>query len=305
MWLANPLESPLLWPTAGVVGGIWVVALLGLLAKERRRLRTWRRSELFQRQLTWGWIAPTFTVCVLSGWLPTLALVALMVFQGLREYGRLTGLPRMYRWALLGAGLLVLPAALLSTSAFYVLPVLLFLVATLQPVLVQDAQAGVRHLAFAVFGGGYVAWLLGHLLLIGTHMPDGNGLLLALGLAVALSDIFAFVLGKAFGRHKLAPRLSPNKTWEGLAGNMVGASLGVLAMSFALPDGLPWYGAPLLAAAIGLGCAWGDLLESAIKRGAGVKDAGDWLQGFGGLLDRIDSMIIAAPLSYYLVLWMA
>ncbi len=300
MWLANPLDSPLLGPTVRVLASVLGVALLGLLIKERRRLRQWRQNELLQRLLTWAWIAPLYTLAVLSGWLPTLAFVSLIVTQGLREYAQVSGLPHLYRWVLLGAGLLAAPAALISPFAFYALPALLLLVATWQPILAQDPQAGVRHLAFAVFGWGYLAWLLAHFMLARLYLPGGDGLLLALGLAVALSDVAAFVLGKSLGRHKLAPKLSPNKTWEGLAGNLVGAALGVLLMRFALPSGLPWFFAPFLALAIGLGAAWGDLLESALKRGFQVKDAGDWLPGFGGLLDRIDSLVIATPLAYYL-----
>ncbi|MBI4198391.1 MAG: phosphatidate cytidylyltransferase [Chloroflexi bacterium] len=312
MWLANPMASPLLWPTAVIIGCVMGAALLGLLVKEHHAvfqggprgaslsLKEWRRNELFQRLLTWGWIAPLYTMSMLSGWLPTLLFVSVIVFQGLREYASLAGLPKLYRWVLLGAGLLAAPAALHSTFAFYGLPALLLLGATLQPVLAQDPKVGVRHLAFAVFGWGYLPWLLGHFMLMRLYVPGGDGLLLALGLAVGLSDVAAFVAGKALGKHRLAPRLSPNKTWEGVAGNFVGAALGVFLMGFALPEALPWHFGPLLAVTIGLACAWGDLLESALKRGFQVKDAGDWLPGFGGLLDRIDSLIIAVPLAYYL-----
>ncbi|MBI4310203.1 MAG: phosphatidate cytidylyltransferase [Chloroflexi bacterium] len=300
MWLANPLDSLLLWRTAAVVGGILGVGLLSLLLKERRRLQAWRRSELFQRLLTWAWIAPLYTLAVLGGWATALLLLSVMVLQGLGEYASLAGLPKSYRWVLLALGLLAAPAALHSQWAFYAMPALLLLASTLQPVLVQDAQAGVRHLAFAVFGWGYLPWLLGHFMLMRVYTPGGDGLLLALGLAIALSDVAAFAVGKGLGRHKLAPRLSPNKTWEGLAGNFLGAALGVFLMRFALPEGLPWYFAPSFVAVVAVGAAWGDLLESALKRGFSAKDAGTWLPGFGGLLDRIDSLVIVVPLAYYL-----
>ncbi|MBI4311537.1 MAG: phosphatidate cytidylyltransferase [Chloroflexi bacterium] len=300
MWLVNPLDSPLLWRTALVVGGILGGGLLAILLRERRRLSQWRRSELFQRLLTWAWIAPLYALAVLGGRLTTLLFVSLMVIQGLREYASLAGLPKTYRLVLLALGLLAAPAALHSAWAFYAMPAVLLLGATLQPVLVQDPQSGVRHLAFAVFGWGYLPWLLGHFMLIRLYIPGGDGLLLALGLAVALSDVAAFVVGKGLGRHKLAPRLSPNKTWEGLAGNFLGAAAGVFLMRFALPEELPWCFAPSLAAAVAGGAVWGDLLESALKRGFSAKDAGAWLPGFGGLLDRIDSLVIVVPLAYYL-----
>jgi phosphatidate cytidylyltransferase len=116
---------------------------------------------------------------------------------------------------------------------------------------------------------------------------------------VALSDNGAFAVGKLLGRHHLSPKLSPNKTWEGVAGNVLGAYLGTALMGFALPPEHHGFLLLLLPPIIAVGSLWGDLFESAIKREAGVKDAGTWLPGFGGLLDRIDSMILVAPLSYY------
>ena len=135
--------------------------------------------------------------------------------------------------------------------------------------------------------------------MIRTEVVGGAGMLLVIGLAVALSDVGAFTVGRTLGRHRLAPRLSPNKTWEGLGGNVLGALAGVAAMMYAWPPGVGWPLALVIAALIGLGAAWGDLVESAIKREFSAKDAGAWLPGFGGLLDRIDSFIIVVPLVYY------
>lgn len=105
-----------------------------------------------------------------------------------------------------------------------------------------------------------------------------------------------------FGRHALSPRLSPNKTVEGVIGNFVGAYAALQIMRYALPEPVtgPWI-ILLTGVLIGGACVWGDLLESAIKREFDQKDAGSWLPGFGGILDRIDSLIIAAPLVYYLL----
>ena len=120
-----------------------------------------------------------------------------------------------------------------------------------------------------------------------------------MGLAVASSDVGAFVAGSSLGRHRMAPRISPSKTWEGGAGNFVGAYLAVALMGFALPGQTFWLLTLALPPAIALGGIWGDLVESAIKREFEVKDAGGWLPGFGGLLDRIDSLLLVAPLIFY------
>ena len=191
------------------------------------------------------------------------------------------------------------PVALASLDGFFLLPPLLLIVATLQPLVFGDVRSGVRHLAFAALGWGLIAWFLAHIVLIHEHVDGGPGILLAVGLAVAMSDVGAFVVGKAVGRHKMAPRISPNKTWEGGAGNLIGAYLGVGVMGFALPEQMFRVLVLALPPVIALGAIWGDLVESAIKREFQAKDAGAWLPGFGGLLDRIDSLLIVVPLTYY------
>jgi phosphatidate cytidylyltransferase len=122
-----------------------------------------------------------------------------------------------------------------------------------------------------------------------------------LGLSIALSDVGAFTIGRLFGRHRLAPAVSPNKTWEGAAGNVVGAYVGVALMRFAFPPDFPLPVAVGLPLVVAIGCVWGDLIESLFKREFGMKDVGTWLPGFGGMLDRVDSLIVVAPLSYFLL----
>ena len=113
--------------------------------------------------------------------------------------------------------------------------------------------------------------------------------------AVWLGDTSAYFAGKAFGRHKLHPKVSPNKTWEGAIGGLVGSALGGWLLAVILK--LPIETAPALAFA-GIGGAIGqvgDLAESLVKRACGVKDSGALLPGHGGLLDRIDGLIFALP----------
>jgi phosphatidate cytidylyltransferase len=296
----NPLADPLFLPTVQRLGAILVVGLLVLLAVERRHLRELHHRVLFQRWAVWAGIAPLYSLAVLGGRLSMLVLVSLLVWQALREYCRLVELPRLYRLVLLAMGLLMGPLALQSPESFFGVIPLLLIAATLQPLLTQDVQAGMRRLAFAALGFGYLPLLLGHLLLILAWVPGGPGLLLVLGLAVALSDIGAFTVGRLFGRHRLSPLVSPNKTWEGVGGNLLGAVLGTTLFGFALSEG----GAGLITLALPLvvavGSVWGDLVESLLKREFGTKDAGAWLPGFGGLLDRVDSLVVVAPLVYYL-----
>ncbi|MEK7217401.1 MAG: phosphatidate cytidylyltransferase, partial [Chloroflexota bacterium] len=156
-----------------------------------------------------------------------------------------------------------------------------------------------RNLAFVTLGWGYLPLLLSHFLLIQRDLPGGAGLLVVLALSVALSDVGAYCFGTFFGKHKLAPTISPHKTWEGVAGNAVGAAVGVVLTRYALPPELPEAARWLLPAVIALAAVWGDLVESALKREFAVKDTGVWLPGFGGLLDRIDSLIFLVPIGYH------
>ena len=301
MWISNPFADPLFQPTLRVVGGLLGGILPVLLVVERKHLRELNRRELFERWRTWVVIAPLYGLAILAGTVTTMLLVAFLVFQGLREYARLVGLPKPYRRVLLAAGLVTVPSALLPYEYLALLPTVLLLSATLRLFFLQSIEERVRHLALAAFGWGYIALLLGHILLMFLYVQGGPGLLLALGLAVALSDVGAFTIGKLLGRHRLAPSISPHKTWEGVAGNLLGASVGIGLMSFALPTAMPFSMVLALPAVMALGAVWGDLLESALKRKFQAKDTGTWLPGFGGLLDRVDSLIIVVPLTYYLM----
>ncbi len=180
-------------------------------------------------------------------------------------------------------------------------------------------EAGRHRLSFVlpiaasgVFGLMYVGYPL---MLVPLFVAKENGktLLLFLMLVVWTGDIAALYVGKAFGKHKLAPALSPNKTWEGALASIAGAVLvaGLLALvctlvgareSTALHMSEPLWQTLLLALLVNAAAQIGDLVESAIKRGFGVKDSGTMLPGHGGILDRIDALLVAAPVLWYLLL---
>jgi phosphatidate cytidylyltransferase len=143
---------------------------------------------------------------------------------------------------------------------------------------------------------------------------NGIALLLFLFLCVWSGDIAALYIGKRFGRHKFAPRLSPNKTWEGaiasvFASCLFGMGLILLGDYFTqqnytfikLHTSEPWWVFLILAVVLNAAAQFGDLLESALKRGAGVKDSGTLLPGHGGILDRIDALLLAAPVLWFII----
>jgi phosphatidate cytidylyltransferase len=142
---------------------------------------------------------------------------------------------------------------------------------------------------------------------------EGNGasLVTFLLFAVWSGDIAALYVGRAWGRHKLAPTLSPNKSWEGAVASVAGsllATVGLLALSIQLADwniekltyhNEGWAYWLVLAVVVNVAAQVGDLTESALKRAAGVKDSGSLLPGHGGVLDRIDALLLAAPVLWY------
>lgn len=295
---ANPLASPLFLPVMAVLSGVLGTGFALIGFAERRRLGELRHSTLFRRWLTWLLIGPVYALAMLGGPVTIAGLVAILAVQGGREYARLVGLPRRYAGVLPATGLVLVGTAAVSRDLFQALAPLLMLVATLPALVTQDVRGGTRRLAFVVLGLAYLPWSLTHLVLIGRDVDHGPGILLALGLAVACSDVGAFVAGRLVGRRKLAPALSPNKTWGGALGNVVGAYVGCALLHFVLPPESRVLLLATLPLVVAVGAVWGDLLESLIKRDAGAKDSGTLLPGMGGLLDRIDSLLVVAPLTY-------
>jgi phosphatidate cytidylyltransferase len=146
----------------------------------------------------------------------------------------------------------------------------------------------------------YLGWPLSvFLLLRGFHVGVSTGLwwVLTVFLGVWGFDTGAFFAGHFFGRHKLAPDISPAKTWEGVAGGLV-LSIAAALLFTAWPLGVPWYLAILLGILIGIASTLGDLAESLIKRQTHVKDSGQFMPGHGGILDRIDSLLFAVIVVY-------
>jgi phosphatidate cytidylyltransferase len=129
------------------------------------------------------------------------------------------------------------------------------------------------------------------------YLPSGAWWLLTALVGVWVFDGAAFFSGRYFGRHKLAPLISPGKTWEGVVGGLVFCIIVCFALTV-VPLGLPWYFAILLALLIGSSAILGDLAESLIKRQTNVKDSGQMMPGHGGLLDRIDSLLFAFIVVY-------
>lgn len=168
---------------------------------------------------------------------------------------------------------------------------------------VQDGNS-LTHLAHSILGQVYVVWPLALLSLLDTIY--GPHIILAMFILIWLSDTGAFCVGSLIGKHKLFERISPKKSWEGFIGGLVFCLIASAIFFYAFPG---YFTSLSLPAMLGMGAVvcvfgtWGDLVESQIKRSLEVKDSGNLLPGHGGILDRIDSLLLVVPsLALYLFL---
>ena len=260
----------------------------------------------WQRWISGLILAPSVVLLVLYAppWLFSLFVLAGMMV-GLREFNRLLGseVSPFARTLTYPAGFVLalsmmcpdprgFPAGWLAVS-------FLFFIAALGRR--EDFSTRVRQLGLQCLGLIYVVFLLGHLFFM-FEMPQGRMWILFTLVAVYFGDTTAFYVGRAWGKRKMAPALSPNKTLEGALGAAGGSALGAFLFQFFFFPSMGSGAAILLGMAIGAAGQTGDLFESLLKRSAKAKDSGALIPGHGGLLDRIDSLMFALPLVYYCAL---
>ena len=217
-------------------------------------------------------------------------LIALVVLFAALEWARLCRFSVSRAWlyaAALGAGVLALHYAKLQSEAFALAGLFWMLVAPLW------MWRGVRPSQTAALGAAGFAVLVPAGLAMTALQPLEVLVVLVL---VWICDTAAYFVGRAWGRRKLAPAISPGKTWEGAIGGLIGAALYAIILAFFTQRGA-WLGLAATAVLLGMVSIVGDLFESATKRQAGVKDSGALLPGHGGILDRIDSAAATLPLA--------
>jgi phosphatidate cytidylyltransferase len=166
----------------------------------------------------------------------------------------------------------------------------------------RNGATGMVAMATTLFGLMYVPWLLNFIQKI-NFFPgvEGRYFLLYFVLLTKFSDTGAYAVGSFIGRHKLIPRISPGKTWEGFGGAIVlstAASLGFWHFLGSHLEGMNWIHAVVLGVLLSVTAVIGDLIESLFKREAGVKDSGKFFPGIGGVLDLLDSLLFNAPIMY-------
>lgn len=267
-------------------------------------------ENLNARIRAWWAMVALLGIAFLAGKTGVVVLFALLSFAALREFATLTNTTRADHRVLLAAFFVVLPvqyylvwaerygiySIFIPVYAFLFLPILAVLRGDVDDFLVRIAETQ-WGLMICVFCASHVPALLS------LDIPgyDGRNILLIVFLifVVQMSDVLQYVWGKLLGRHRIAPRLSPSKTVEGFVGGVASATLIGALLSWMTPFSMLEAG--LLAFAIALMGFFGGLVMSAIKRDRGVKDWGHLIEGHGGFIDRLDSVVFAAPIFFHLV----
>ena len=260
-------------------------------------------SGLVVRVGTAAIIGATFLTTILFG--KSLGLAAVISLVGTLAAAEFFALSRrerrlpneLFGWAAVAS----MPFAAAAYGAFGLTAVISVLVVASLMWHLAFRQVRTSDTAITVFGAVYVGFTLSHFVLI-RQLDAGTELALATIFSVWANDVFAYLVGSTIGRHKMAPRISPNKSWEGFAAGSAFTVAVWVGVYYVASTGLSLGSLILVGVAVSVAAVVGDLAESRLKREAGVKDSGTSLPGHGGFLDRFDSLILVSIVTYYMLL---
>lgn len=255
------------------------------------------------RMLT-GFIMGTIVMgCIMLGGYALLALLLFMLAAGSREYVKILNNKGFYP----SLKVIYLTELILATVVFFkrfdlvAITLTICAMCSFMWVLFRGRQPYIANVATTLLGMVYCGWFPLHLIFLRDLSCDkydsGLGFVVLMFTAILLTDIGCYYVGSKFGKHKLAPVISPNKTIEGSVGGGICAIIGALIIGYFID--LSWYMSIFAGIICTVFAQIGDLCESLIKRDAGVKDSGDSLPGHGGFLDRSDSFVLTLPIMYY------
>jgi phosphatidate cytidylyltransferase len=297
---------------AGVGGLLTLSSLVGWVLGRRVEDESARLvvANLNARIRSWWVMTAVFVVALATGGVGSVILFALTSFIALREFVTLTPTRRADHRTLFWAFFVFAPAQYVLVGIQWYglfvifIPVYAFLFIPVRSALAGDTDDFLARTAKIQWGLMIAVYCVSHapaLLMLSIPGFEGQGakLLLYLIVVVQLSDVLQYVFGKTRGRHRIVPRLSPNKTWEGTVGGIGSATLVGALLWWVTPFSPA--AAALIALVVCLAGFAGGLVMSAIKRDRGVKDFGTLIEGHGGVLDRIDSLCFAAPLFFHSV----
>jgi phosphatidate cytidylyltransferase len=305
----NTTNSTVLWSLAGLYGLLILASAITLLLKRKNPDKNY--TELVQRVNSWWVMISVFSLAMLLSKTVSLVFFGLISFLALKEYLSIIPTRRADRrvlfWAYLAIPVQYFWVSLDWYGMFIIfIPVYMFLFLPMRMVIIGETKnflhaAGTLHwgLMALVFSISHLAYLL-MLPKVDGVSAGGAGLVLFLVFLTQFNDVAQYVWGKLFGQHKIIPKVSPNKTWQGFLGGVSTTVLfSVLLSSFLTPLSIPM--AIVAGLIISVAGFVGDVTISALKRDIGVKDSGSLLPGHGGILDRIDSLTYTAPLFFHFI----
>jgi len=307
------MPPALLWGLAGVLVALTLGALAAALLPKLRPGKDYKNLQ--ERMNSWWVMAALLVGALLGGWIAMTALFALVSFLALKEFLSLVPVPKEDRMLILGAYLTIPINYGFVVSGVYMfylvfVPVYVFMAVPFLMACIGQTKGYLARASVFHFGVVTCVYALGYIPLL-MRVPESDapqagaaGLVFMLLLATEGNDVLQYVTGKLFGRRKIMPTVSPNKTWEGFLGGWVLTSALIV---FAAPYFTPLRGIGLWTVALALPLAGfaGDVTMSAVKRDIGVKDTSHFIPGHGGVLDRADSLVFTAPLYFHLMAFFA
>lgn len=269
-------------------------------------------EELKKRVKSWWIMASIFLALVLSGKTGAIVLFSLISYLALKEYFTMIPIRIVDRRIIFWAYLAIIAQYFWAWSEWYGMfiiwiPVYIFLLLPFRQVLTGKTDGFLESTGKVQWGLMLFVFSISHMAYLYVLPPvdgvvDGMHLLLFLVVLTELNDVYQYIFGKRFGKRKIVPSVSPNKTTEGFLYAVAATSLTALALKFLTPFGtMEALFAGVLIAAAGF---VGDVVVSMIKRDVGVKDSGGMIPGHGGILDRIDSLTYTAPLFFHFVYYL-
>ena len=294
------------WIAAGIAAALGVTPLLFLALDKAGKLTPALRTDLWTRYKSWLFLAPLMVGPLLAGRLPAILGVGVLSLACYREFARATGMFR-YRAisAVVALGIVLLTFATADQwyGFFVALSSLTISLLVIIALFADEPKGYIQRVALGIFAFSLFGVCLGHYGYL-ANSQAGQAFLVAILLCVELNDVFAYCSGKIFGRRKLAPHTSPNKTIGGALGAMILTTALFASLVHAIVHDTaldrPWH-LIALGLLLSLTGQMGDLVMSSIKRDLGVKDLGVTIPGHGGLLDRFDSLIFVGPAMFHYV----
>jgi len=306
------LSQTTLWLLGGIVALLVLASAIGFAMGRRPLSEEARKTvdNINARIRAWWVMVAVFALALAMGKLGSILLFGFVSFWAFREFITLTPTHRGDHYTLFWSFFIIIP---LQYYLIYIewyglfcimIPVYAFLFVPIRSALSGDCEQFLERASEIQWGLMVCVYCVSHApALLTLSIPgftgEGANLLFFLMTVTQLSDVFQYVFGKLFGRHKIAPTVSPNKTWEGFVGGILTATLLGTGLWWATPFN-PWQTACMALIVTLFGFA-GGLAMSAIKRDRGVKDYGHLIPGHGGVMDRIDSICFSAPMYFHLI----